>query len=345
MMNRRGTFAAIFVVVCAALAAAQQDPELQARSRLFPDVGPGLTSLKRDPAGRYLVLAARAGAVAVYSAEGKRVAQIPTNEAMGAGAPGGPAAATQAALIYGADLDVDARGNVYVADPGAGAVKVFTPAGTFLRSFAVPAPASIAALPEGEVAVVSAEMGTTREANPRLISVYDARGKLAREFGDPIQIADRNEVNRLLGMGRVTSDPAGHIYYAYTYLPEPTLRRFDQFGYTTLEIELATLEFQPAARAMRREVEKQDKKGGKPTLLPVVHAAGVDPESEDIWMAIGNLLIHFDKEGSRRGSYRVFTSEGARLEPVSIVVERERLLIAADPLGIYEFPRPDKARK
>jgi hypothetical protein len=33
---------------------------------------------------------------------------------------------------------------------------------------------------------------------------------------------------------------------------------------------------------------------------------------------------------------------GARMEASAILVERDRLLIGADPKGIYEFPRPDK---
>jgi hypothetical protein len=59
-------------------------------------------------------------------------------------------------------------------------------------------------------------------------------------------------------------------------------------------------------------------------------------------MALGDKLLHFDKEGNRRATYLIYTPEGARLEANTILVEQDRLIIGSDPLGIYEFERPDK---
>jgi hypothetical protein len=61
-----------------------------------------------------------------------------------------------------------------------------------------------------------------------------------------------------------------------------------------------------------------------------------------VWIALHNTLLHFDKEGTRRASYKIYTPEGARLEANTILVEPDRLLIGEDPLGIYEFSRPYK---
>jgi len=36
------------------------------------------------------------------------------------------------------------------------------------------------------------------------------------------------------------------------------------------------------------------------------------------------------------------TPQGARLEGNTILVEQDRLIVGSDPLGIYEFERPDK---
>jgi hypothetical protein len=36
------------------------------------------------------------------------------------------------------------------------------------------------------------------------------------------------------------------------------------------------------------------------------------------------------------------TKEGVRIEPKAILVEPGRILLAADPIGIFEFARPDK---
>jgi hypothetical protein len=54
--------------------------------------------------------------------------------------------------------------------------------------------------------------------------------------------------------------------------------------------------------------------------------------------------VRFDREGNRRATYRIYTPQGAKLEATTILVERDRLLIGADPLGIYEFERPEKNR-
>ena len=59
-------------------------------------------------------------------------------------------------------------------------------------------------------------------------------------------------------------------------------------------------------------------------------------------MAIGTLLMRFDKDGQRLSSFRTYLPRGARLEPSQILVEPDRLVIGADPQGIYEFPKPEK---
>jgi hypothetical protein len=59
-------------------------------------------------------------------------------------------------------------------------------------------------------------------------------------------------------------------------------------------------------------------------------------------MCLHNTLLHFDKEGIRRSEYQIYTTENARLEGNVMLVEEDRLLIGSDPLGIFEFPRPDR---
>jgi hypothetical protein len=77
-------------------------------------------------------------------------------------------------------------------------------------------------------------------------------------------------------------------------------------------------------------------------LHRIITALGVDPQTQEIWLAIGTLLMHFDKDGQRLASFRTYIPGGARMEASAILVERDRLLIGADPRGIYEFPRPAK---
>jgi hypothetical protein len=77
---------------------------------------------------------------------------------------------------------------------------------------------------------------------------------------------------------------------------------------------------------------------------PVINAFGVDPVSQEVWAAIGDELSRFDKDGLLVGSYRTATGNGTRLEPSAILIEPDRILLAADPLGVYEFAMPDKQR-
>ena len=326
MLTRTLLSSFLAVVALATPAAAQIEDEFVAKSRVFTEAGPGLQAVRRDASGNYYVLTT--SAVAVYNAEGKLIKKIPD-----APAAKGPAPAQTTTILYGEDLDVDAEGRIYVADRAANAIKIFFPDGS-TKMISVNAPTSVAALAGGEVAV-------TTWHSVRLVTVFDLQGKVVREFGDPTELADRKELNRFLNIGRLTTDPESHIYYAFNYLPEPTVRKYDRYGYSSLEINVATLEFQPTAQAARHEIERQER-GGTPAFKPVVTACGVDPLTQDVWIALHGFLLHFDREGNRRGTYRTYTPEGARLESMTILIEPGRLLLGADPLGVYEFPRPDK---
>jgi len=59
-------------------------------------------------------------------------------------------------------------------------------------------------------------------------------------------------------------------------------------------------------------------------------------------MGLHNTLVHFDQDGIRRSEYQIYTTKGARLEASVILVETNTLLIGSDPLGVYEFARPDR---
>lgn len=323
----------ILVLLCAAVVAAppisaqQVERDLAAKARVFAEVGAGVRAIQKDAAGHYYVLTAPSPAVFVYNATGQRSGQVP---------PAGAAslAAKQAAIGFGLSLDVDAAGRVYVADRTKNLVRVYGPDGGSLIGVPVVAPTSVAALGGDEFAVASMK-------SPQLVTVYDLRGRVLREFGAPADIATRTELNRYLNIGQLASDPGGNIYYAFTFMPEPTARKYDRYGYAAYEVSLDSLDFYPVAQAARREIHKEED-GGTPALKPIVTALAVDRATQEIWMAAGGVLLHFDREGNRRGTYRVYTPEGAHIDIIAILVEADRLLLADDPLGIYEFARPDK---
>ena len=308
---------------------AQGEGDLTARQRIFPGVGPGLRTVKQGMDGHLYVLASPSPGLLVFDAQGKQILSV--------GAPGISAGANagRASITFGEDCDADAEGKIYVADRGANLIRVFSRDGVLLRSIAVRAPISIAALPEGEVAV-----STLRE--PHLVIVFDKNGRVVREFGDPEPIAEREELNRFLNIGQLATDALGHLFYAFAYLPEPTVRQYDRLGYAGQDIQYTALEAMPAAQAARKEIARQERRGDLPSLRRILTAVGVDRANGEVWIALYNTLLHFNKEGNRRGSYQIYTPEGARLEANTILVEKGRLLIGSDPLGIYEFARPDK---
>src|SRR5258707_13277228 len=95
-------------------------------------------------------------------------------------------------------MDVDAAGTVYVADRAANAVKIWDAAGN-ARMAQVNAPLSVAALPDGEVAV-----STLRE--PHLVIVFDKNRRDVREFGDPEALTDGADLNHFLSIGHLATD-------------------------------------------------------------------------------------------------------------------------------------------
>ena len=170
--------------------------------------------------------------------------------------------------------------------------------------------------------------------------MYDKNGREVREFGDPEQFSGRGDLNRFLNIGKLANDGLGHLFYAFEYAPEPTVRQYDRFGYAGQDIVYQELGALGEAQAVRREIARQEKKGDTPRFKRVLTAVGVERDTGEVWMAMGDTLLHFDKEGNRRATYLLYTPEGARVEAVSIVAEKNTLLIAGDPLGVYEFEIP-----
>src|ERR1700689_65058 len=102
----------ISIVIAVALAAgwnysstalSAQDPnfaahDLLARGRVFPEIGAGVSVIKKDSAGRYYILAAPAKSIAIFQADGKRLGQIPNQNSR------------DATIAYAQDFDIDASG-------------------------------------------------------------------------------------------------------------------------------------------------------------------------------------------------------------------------------------------
>jgi len=329
MHCKPGKFPAAFVPICLlALAllssATDVDDQLMAKRRVFPSIGPGLRALRHGQDGKYYLLSSPDVGIVIFDSNGKQLNVIGAANTYG-----------HSVIAFGEDCDVDAGGNLYVADRGNNLIQIFAPDGKLLRSINFNSPVSVAALPEGEVAV-------TAPRGFHLVSVFGSNGRLTREFGDPEQLSTRDDLNRYLSIGRLASDPQGRLYYGYTYLPEPDVRQYDRFGFAKLDFQFTSIDAFSEARAMRKEIERQEKRSDPPRLLPVLTAFGVDPVHGDVWVALHNTLLHFDSEGNRRSEYQIYTKDGARIEANVLLVEENRLLIGSDPLGVWEFARPDR---
>jgi len=336
----RETFATLTALVLALLitgvlcaSAPEIDDDLFAVRRVFPSIGPGLRALRRAGNGNYYVLAGPVG-VAIFDANGKQLSVI-------GAPPPAPVAnkAGRAAISSAEDCDVDAKGNVYIADRGYNLVTEFSPDGQQIRAFPVNSLLSVAVLPDGEVAV------STLDSTHQVI-VYGSDGKVSREFGDFEELSSRPDLDRFLHIGRVSSDPQGHIYYGFTYSPEPLVRQYDLLGHPAQEFLFTGEDAYPEASTIRKAIERQESRTEPPSPFfhPVLTAYGVDPVNGDLWMALHNTLLHFDKEGNRASEYQIYAPKGAPIDATVILVEEQRLLIGADPLGVYEFHRPDRIR-
>ena len=316
----RNAAAAAAVVLAAALSAgALVDSELIARARLFPSITSGVTAIRRDSAGRYLVLTERGG-VQIFDSKGQPVGRAPSD--------------SSAPIQFGAGLDVDAKGRIYVADRARNVVAVYDSQGKIEREIRIFGPTSVAALPSGEVAVAS-----TR--SPKLVTVFGADGLVAREFGDPAQISGRADLNRLANLGRLCLDSSGRIYYSFTYLPEPTVRRYDRFGYSDFQLVITTEDYLESSMAARRTIVREEEKPKEPLDLHVILGpVAVDPANGDIWLGIRGRLLRYSSDAIPRGSYLIYTPDEDRIEASALVIEPGRIVVGSEELGVFDLPRP-----
>ena len=329
----------ILAVICllmsaTGVASGQVDADLVAKRRLFAPMGPGLKQIREGVDGRIYVLASPSPGLVVYSPEARRLLTMREASGLPAAALAEARASGEILVEFGEDCDVDADGTIYIADRAANSIQVYSKDGKPLRTIPVAAPVAVAALPEGEVAV-----GTMQKE--ALVTVFDRNGRLVRDFGHPETLTERADMNRFLNLGALATDTMGHLYYGFKYFPEPTVRQFDRFGYAGEDVRYTALEALPEASAVRREIERQERRGDTPRFKQVMTAMGVEKQTGEVWIAMGNMLLRFDKEGNRRATFRLYTPQNARLEAVAIVVEKNRLIIGGDPIGVYEFERLD----
>src|SRR5258708_22196229 len=74
--------------------------------------------------------------------------------------------------------------------------------------------------------------------------------------------------------------PPRSTLFPYTTLfrSEPTVRQYDRLGYAGQDIQYTALEAMPAAQAARKEIVRQERRGGQPSFKRILTARPVRSE-------------------------------------------------------------------
>ncbi|MGC2725399.1 MAG: hypothetical protein WA224_15645, partial [Candidatus Acidiferrales bacterium] len=196
------------------------------RARVFPEFGSGVVAMKSDGAGHYYVLATPPNVIWILAADGKRIGQIP------------PVASATSKIQYAVDFDLAPDGRILVADRGANAVEIFSSEGAQLARIPVFAPTSVVALPDDQFAVATLR-------SKRLVEIRADDGALIRSFGDPADTGVTPDPKQLQNLGKISGDGAGDIFFAFTSIPDPTVRRYDRYGYVSSEATFSAEMYNP----------------------------------------------------------------------------------------------------
>jgi hypothetical protein len=227
----RGTSSLILALIALSVPAPANaqgfESAVRSRARVFPEFNSGVVAMKRDLAGHYYVLATPPNVIWILAADGKRIGQIP------------PPGSATAKIQYAVDIDLAPDGRILVADRAANAVEIFSPSGAQLAKIPVFAPTSVVALPNDEFAV-----STLR--SKRLVEVRGDDGALIRSFGDPADAGVTPDPKQLQNLGKISGDGAGDIFFAFTSIPDPTVRRYDRYGYVSSEATFSAEMYNPS---------------------------------------------------------------------------------------------------
>jgi len=236
--------------------------------------------------GRLYILASPSPGLLVFDAQGKQVLSI--NEVGVASSGTGQG---RPLIMFGEDCDGAADGKIYVADRGANSIQVFFSGGHAC---------SLGFREESHFRCGAARRRSGRRHASRaaLGDGFDKNGRDVREFGDPEPLAERAELNRFLNIGQLATDAQDHLYYAFAYLPEPTVRQYDRLGYAGQEIQYTAVAAFPAAQAARKEILRQESKGKEPSFKRVLTAVGVDRTNGEVWWRCTTRCCISTKKGT-----------------------------------------------
>ncbi len=310
-----------------------QPADWKAIQTIFLEAGSRVTAIRRDAAGRYLVLQSRPATLFAFDANLKLLGTYVPQ-------------AGQDALSFAEDFTVGDDGKIYVADRGSQGIKILSASGELLQTIPFPQPVSVTASAAGELFISSAKARV-------LVSKVNAAGKVIGEFGALREVAERADVQRTFNIGLVRRDAAGHIYYLFRYLPTPTIRKFSPLGHLVAEFEITATSLPrpqppPPSRSSGTatppprvtKTERAIQRAAAMTARDVLTALAVDAQTEEMWVGAGSSLLHVDREGRALGEWQALDPEGAPLEIDDLLVEPDRVIVVSTGRGVFLFLLP-----
>lgn len=325
MTIRRGVGgpAARFPVVFLAIlwgAGANAQQDLRAYRQVAYESGHGTTAIKRGPGDTYYALNRPDRCVWTFSPAGSRTGRL------------GSIGMGPADLLSPKDVAVDGEGNAIVAD-GSDTVKVFSATGELLSSVPFRRPEHVATLSNGDLLV----SGFPKE---NLFYRFDRSGKQLAALGTPAKADDDPFFNAVLNMGKMIVDREDNIYYVFSHLLTPTVRKYRPDGTLVSEWHLTDGEvlaqIVEAAKRKYQENKKASNYGG----VTVLTAAFFDEDSKALWVASGAQVTELDSSGRTVRTAKLVLPDGRPLQAEGIIVERDLIRASGYLSGIFEFPRP-----
>jgi hypothetical protein len=299
---------------------ANAQDELQAFRQVAYESGHGTVTLKQGPGGGFYALNQADRCVWMFSSSGSSTGHI---SSIGMG---------PSDLLSPKDLAVDSDGNAIVAD-ASGAVKIFSPSGHLLISFPFERPQHVASMSGGRILV----SGFPKDY---LISIFDRQGKLLGKLGTPAKVDDDPFFNSVLNMGAIFADGSDNIYYVFTYMLTPTVRKYKPDGTLVAEWHLSdgkTLEQNlAAARLKYQENKKSANYGG----VPILTAVAFDQDSGTLWVASGAQITLLDSSGHTLRIVNLALPDGKPLQTGGMSVERDTIRASTYLAGIFEYQKP-----
>lgn len=177
-----------------------------------------------------------------------------------------------------------------------------------------------------------------------LISILDSSGHLVREIGETVQVVPEPKLNAFLNSGKLAVDDSDNIYFAFTWLPKPTVRKYDKTGRLVVEFHPYGQQLEQASQRARQGIERRLVEGGIGGSA-VIFGLGIDPKTKDIWVSSGGWIHRYDKSGNPKDTMHFVDQDGRPINVDEILMHDDQVYVVCRVTGVYEFDYPAETRR